>query len=579
MNLPAISFLLPYCLSAIICIAIGAYTLRRRSLPGALAFAALALLEAEWTLGYILQSLTPSLDGKLFWNNVQFFGAVATPLAYYYFSFAYTGRPISHPRLSRALILGAAAAVLLLIWTNNLHGLFRIDPHLVPGSPFPTLVFANGPTFILYPMFGYSLVVIGTYFLAANYLSAPRIFRLQIGTILIGILIPWITTVVTWIELVPVNMHDVTPLTFGISNLVVAWAFFRYRLFDLVPVAHSILVENMEDGVIVVDQAARIIDMNAAAQAIFDYPAARAFGKSLYQVLPVFQNLLPKMPEPGRLLEASFEQHAWGISADKATDEKGETDLRGDGGEDAKRAYEVRASSFLDNRRLVTGSLILLRDITARKQTEEELHRLAITDSLTGLYNRRHFFTLADAEFERSVRGSRPLSMILIDVDHFKDVNDTYGHLVGDQVLATLAHRCRVSLRPYDVMARYGGEEFIILLPETASAQAEKIAERLRAIIADTPFYPQEPNIASWGEEPQPEAHNGCILVTISLGVATLQGKGESGFTPQKPAGSSKTGRSCDWLLERADQALYQAKRHNRNYVCVWGEMREKETP
>jgi diguanylate cyclase (GGDEF)-like protein/PAS domain S-box-containing protein len=506
----------PYLLSAAICAVTGLYAFQRRSLPGAFLFALLAMLETEWTLGFVGQLLAPDLASALFWNNVQFLGAVTTPIAYFSFSLAYTGRQVPHPRLSHALVGGGAVALLLLIWTDGIHHLFRTNPQLVPGDLFGRLVFANGPAFNLYTVYAYFLLIVGTVYLAVNYSTAPRVFRLQVGAVLVGILIPWVTTVVTWLNLAPVQLHDITPLTFAVSNLVVAWALFRYGLFEFAPIAYSTLVEQLEDGVIVVDYQMRIVDMNPAALHIFGLSVKQTLGRPLAQTLPVFDPLAADLAAGGSLSK--------------------EIDLIPEG---HPRNFEARISSLYDNRRRESGRLILLRDITIHKQAENRLKQLAITDPLTGLYNRRYFFSLAESEFERATQNQLPFSIILMDVDFFKNINDSYGHPAGDRVLEKLAQRARDALRRGDVLARYGGEEFSILLPQTDLPAAIQVAERLRLSVA------QEETIPGIGQ----------VEVTASLGVATLDA------TP---------GLDFNQLLERADRALYLDKHESRNRVCVW---------
>jgi len=165
-----------------------------------------------------------------------------------------------------------------------------------------------------------------------------------------------------------------------------------------------------------------------------------------------------------------------------------------------------------------------------------EVQQLATTDSLTAIYNRRHFFALARGEVERSRRYKYPLSLIMFDIDHFKRVNDTYGHAKGDVVLQTIAQRCRQQLRETDIFGRYGGEEFVVLLPLTDIESARRVAERLR----------QEAIAA--GEE------TGVAGVTISLGLTTLD---HDCSDPES-------------LLDRADKALYAAKEAGRNRVEVY---------
>jgi diguanylate cyclase (GGDEF)-like protein len=178
------------------------------------------------------------------------------------------------------------------------------------------------------------------------------------------------------------------------------------------------------------------------------------------------------------------------------------------------------------------------RDLTeqanqALRVANEELQRLATTDDLTGVWNRRHFEAVLAAEIQRAGRYGEPVSLLLFDIDHFKVINDTYGHLVGDQVLIALSHRVRNELRSVDLLARWGGEEFVVMLPHCDATQAQHLAEKLRVLIAGDPF-------------------PGVGQVTSSFGVAQ--------FRPPE---------SADAWLKRADDALYQAKAAGRNRVWL----------
>jgi diguanylate cyclase (GGDEF)-like protein len=166
------------------------------------------------------------------------------------------------------------------------------------------------------------------------------------------------------------------------------------------------------------------------------------------------------------------------------------------------------------------------------------LHRLATTDPLTGVLNRRHFFTLAEQEFDRSHRYDHQISIILIDVDNFKEINDTYGHVAGDQLLQTIARRFTGNLRQMDIIGRYGGDEFVILLPETNQEQARIAAERLHEVVTqDSVDTPKD-----------------TIQLQISMGVASLNNRSDD----------------MEKLLIKTDQALYAAKEAGRNQVSVF---------
>lgn len=197
---------------------------------------------------------------------------------------------------------------------------------------------------------------------------------------------------------------------------------------------------------------------------------------------------------------------------------------------------------------LTRANAELQQEVQQRRKTEEELRRseeryrqLASKDPLTGLANRRRFFGLALTELQRCCRYGHSMALIMLDVDHFKHVNDTYGHAVGDIVLQGVAARTREALRTVDLMARYGGEEFVLLLPETDEDGALQLAERLRASLADAPL----------------PIGTGNILVTASFGVCS--------FWPLANCNSTPT--LLERLVNTADQALYDAKHNGRNRV------------
>jgi len=171
------------------------------------------------------------------------------------------------------------------------------------------------------------------------------------------------------------------------------------------------------------------------------------------------------------------------------------------------------------------------------EKVRAEVHAMAMTDELTRAFNRRHFLKLVENELERAKRYQHALSIIIFDIDNFKKVNDTYGHLCGDAVLQDLSLICRAILRQCDAFARFGGEEFILLLPETEKPNALVVANKLCQLIANHMI----------------EYKGIQLQVTISAGVTT----------------SSPNGDTLDDLLNRADQALYKAKKMGKNRLAV----------
>lgn len=184
----------------------------------------------------------------------------------------------------------------------------------------------------------------------------------------------------------------------------------------------------------------------------------------------------------------------------------------------------------------------LQHEIEERKQMQTILEKLATLDSLTQLYNRRHFYILAQREMERALRYRHAVSAVILDIDHFKFVNDNYGHSVGDQALRVVASVIQDSLRTVDIVGRLGGEEFAVLFPETPPAGGLQAGERIRKKIAANPI----------------ETGNGNLWLTVSVGAAGIEE-----VTPDMA-------NELDELLKRADNALYEAKQTGRNRTVLY---------
>lgn len=199
-----------------------------------------------------------------------------------------------------------------------------------------------------------------------------------------------------------------------------------------------------------------------------------------------------------------------------------------------REAFELGANDFVDKPVEPIELLARAQNLLALRSKTVELRLLATTDSLTSVFIRRHFLELADQEVHRCARYGGDLSVVMVDADHFKKVNDTYGHVAGDDVLRHLAKVCQDNLRDLDFVGRLGGEEFAICLPETDLAAAQKVAERIREVIDQSVVMAEDVE----------------IRYTVSQGVAQWQ-----------------AGENMVDVLQRADEALYAAKEGGRNRV------------
>jgi diguanylate cyclase (GGDEF)-like protein/PAS domain S-box-containing protein len=283
------------------------------------------------------------------------------------------------------------------------------------------------------------------------------------------------------------------------------------------------------DGILVVDDQAKVVSLNQRFLDVWGIPSERVRGGRVGTVIgtpdqPVLAMAVDRVKDSKAFLRRVKE-----LYADPGQDDHCEIALK-DG-----RTLERHSTALRGARGRYFGRVWFFRDITARKQTETTLRDLASRDPLTGVANRRHFFERAAEEFARSRRYKRPLSILMLDIDHFKPINDRYGHQRGDEVLKVLCGMSKTRLRDVDLLARIGGEEFTVLLPETDAEGARIVAERLREFVAGL-------KVETEGAE---------IRWTISIGLAAL-------------LPSDTSSEDC---LRRADKALYRAKDGGRNRV------------
>jgi diguanylate cyclase (GGDEF)-like protein/PAS domain S-box-containing protein len=285
---------------------------------------------------------------------------------------------------------------------------------------------------------------------------------------------------------------------------------------------YRVIFENMAEGIFQASPDGRLLEANPALAATLGYASSAEMVRGLIQ---------GEVPPP-------LNREQWRQLAD-LLDRQGACD--GFETRMAKRDGSfIQASISARVRRDGCGSVLLVEglvmDVTQRRLMEESLRILASTDGLTGLPNRRHFMDLGRREFERAQRHGLDLTALMIDVDHFKRVNDTRGHEAGDQVLMALARAMKAALRGHDLIGRMGGEEFAVLLVETPLPEGVAVAQRLRT------------SLAGLAVEAAAGRHLTC---TVSLGAA-----------PLRPAMTS-----LDQLLGDADRALYRAKGAGRNCV------------
>lgn len=323
----------------------------------------------------------------------------------------------------------------------------------------------------------------------------------------------------------PFKGLDVSPFGFLLLVGVMFYNIRREGFLTLMPIARSTIVDRIKDGVLVADDHQRLVDFNPAARELFSMP-----GAALRAGTPILDTL----PELVAI-----------ASTDDDSDQEVEL-ARGAG----RICLSVQRTALRDHRGTQRGHIYVLRDITGLKQVEDDLrHQLdqneslrqalreeAIRDPLTGLFNRRWLEPTLDRELARAIRDGTPLSLCVLDLDHFKRINDHFGHAVGDTILVALGEEMATGSREMDVACRFGGEEFVLIMPMATAKQAQARVTQLLTRFSQRDFRPDGPG-----------------KVTFSAGIAMVPG-----YHPDRKA-----------LFQAADEALYDAKAAGRNQVLV----------
>jgi len=507
---------IPPLLAALVCV--GAYLRiqKMKRVPGMQALLALLAALLFWSGAQFIGSIFTVPSIKLLAARLAYFGIVLTPVAWLFFAVGYTRRQMRLPRLALNLICVIPAITLILVMTNDWHQLIWSQVIFIREQGVYGMITEHGPWFYVHAIYSYGMLTVATTILAWSIGHTTGAWKPVVAVVMA----PLVVTLTNLFYLSPFNpapWFDMTTLGFAAAAMILDGGVLRYGVLETIPVVRDRVVEQLRDGVIVLNANGRVIDINESA----------------LQILRTSRSELSDQSITSFLTELSMEELT---NFDRPNGQGLETTLRG-------RSYDISASS-LDHTNPDADVVLVLRDITDRLKTEqdlrqaqEELVRLAHTDYLTGIHNRRFFMQRLSEEVERVRRHGSQLSVLLFDLDYFKNVNDQCGHYAGDQILKSVADVSMEVKRITDIAARIGGEEFALLLPETDQTGAVRTAQRLRQAIARI-------------THPATQARK--LKVTASIGVATV----------------SAVSQDLENVLNHADEALYKAKHSGRNAVC-----------
>jgi diguanylate cyclase (GGDEF) domain len=465
------------------------------------------------TIGYVaanyLEVSSRTEATNLFWSKVMYIFIVVMPIVWLDFClrFAREDRGLPLPALLASALI--PAATLVFVWMPSLSSLMWSEISFARQGDYVVSLREHGPWFTVYAIYTYGYYLAGCAVALRAFSHYRRYYSKQAAWVIAGVLMPLAASLAYVLKPFPSLVKDYTPLGYAAAAVLFYVALFHRGLFSIAPVGRSTVVERLAEGVLVLDPEDRLVDANPSAMRILGLEE-----KSLGQVFSA--------PASAAMLEAIASRNPSDIRVDTP---KG------------SRNYRVEPSSLPQGRLVVITDQTELRDLLARVET------LALRDELTGLPNRRCFFSDGERELARAKRRGLTASAAMIDFDSFKTINDTRGHAAGDALLRAFGSIVAAELRADDMAGRLGGDEFALLAiggPESLGIRS--LCERLRSRLASADIRDEVDK---------------SVGGTISIGIAVYDPKSMPGL---------------EALLASADAALYAAKHRGKDRIALFGQ-------
>ncbi len=492
-----------------------------------------------WLAAAALELASISSECKIFWAMAAWPGIIAVPTFWTIFLWRYVHSVREVPSRSARLLLVAAPLVGgAIALSNPWHGLVY-GPATGPadGTPGAAIIYDHGPLFYAMALYLYPFMLYGLATVARSAFGGSRVHRSHARVFVLVTSAPLVANIGYVAFGWTIFGFDPTPFSFAVTLGAISWLIVGVRLFDVVPVAHRLLLEVLPDPVLVIDSRERIIECNPAALAL----AGGVGGGHA----PHLEELPRIGPALAGLLREDRHRQAGHLVALGIPERYFEVKVRPIAGGAEPRALDLGRMIYLRDVTHLHRSTLELSDALATSEDRlrtilglhDQLQQQARRDPLTGLFNRRHLDFYIERVTGDAGSGDRPLTVAMIDLDQFKALNDRHGHVVGDDVLKGFAARLETHLAEGDAAFRLGGEEFLVVMPGSDSLSARERVERLRRQMETIPL----------------DTRIGPLPIAFSAGIASL------------PSSSCQ----LDELLQRADESLYEAKRSGRNRVIA----------
>jgi len=477
------------------------------------AFSAMVFCISIYLFGFLMIINSSNLQEMIFWNQVQYFGLPLISVLWMTVALLYT-KTIYTLKIKMALLLFAIPVITFFIrLTNSWHHLFYTKWEVRQIFGYSSLYMERGIWYyvnisytILCLLFTVIIYLIGYLKNKAGY-TKPHFF-----VFLFASLLPFIGIVMILFVFDEWNI-DYSAIIMPVSLLVISYGILKYDFLEIRTLARETIFENNFAGMVVLGPGKRVIDYNKAAEKFF---------KALNITLDNYpiERILERQPE---LLEIFESKSSCDFSFVKDNEE---------------RFFEIDVVPLGNPDDENTKMLKTIRDVTEERKIQEKLKFLATTDSLSGLYNRAEFMNLAKKEFASAKKNNEELSLLIMDLDNFKNINDTFGHAAGDEMIREIGSIIKSGFRKTDIAGRIGGEEFAVVLKNASLEEAKKAAQNFRKTV-------EKRKVVFGGH---------VISLTVSIGVAAIR------------VGTDDVNDIED-ILKMADDALYRAKAKGRNCV------------
>lgn len=465
----------------------------------------LSLTLLIYLLGYLLEINSDSLEDMYFWNQIQYFGIPFFPPLWLLVSMLYTGRGKKVFGVTGIIIFTIPVITFFMHLTNAYHYLYYSKVELQTINHVNLMYLTKGPWYLLQTVYVLFILLLCTWFYFQRYRKSKGDEKIQFSILLVASSLPYLALVLVTLNIGGIGI-DYTALVLPPCIFLINLALNKFNFLEIKILAREKVFEDSEKGFLLLNRFYRVVDFNKASIELFN----------LFDVqmkVDEIENLLKDQADILNCIKNSAEK----IFAFSREEEQ----------------YYISISvREFQSKEDIVGHLVTIEDITERELLRRQLLNMADTDELSGLYNRRKFHEHARKIVQECVEEHRTFSVLMLDIDFFKTVNDTFGHSVGDEVIRGLSSLLRDTFSKNCITGRMGGEEFAVILLDTAIENAYEQAEKFRIMI-------EERELIFRSE----------VKITVSIGVAQWNERSET----------------FDEVLNRADHALYEAKYRGRN--------------